>query len=59
MEKVTILNTQCFEPIQLSKFGSIYFIDGGGNHRVCQAKFLGLETAPCEVTEFVLVNDIQ
>lgn len=61
MEKVkeAILNTQCFEPIQLSKFGSIYFIDGGGNHRVCQAKFLGLETVPCEVTEFVLVKDIQ
>ena len=61
MEKVkeAILNTQCFEPIQLSKFGSIYFIDGGGNHRVCQAKFLGLETVPCEVTEYVLVKDIQ
>lgn len=57
--KEAILNTQCFEPIQLSKFGSIYFIDGGGNHRVCQAKFLGLETVPCEVTEFVLVKDIQ
>lgn len=60
MEKVkeAILNTQCFEPIQLSKFGSIYFIDGGGNHRVCQARFLGLETVPCEVTEYVLVKDI-
>ena len=55
--KVAILNTKCFEPIQLSKFGSIYFIDGGGTHRVCQAKFLGLETVPCEVTEFVLVKD--
>ena len=56
MEKVkeAILNTKCFEPIQLSKFGDIYFIDGGGNHRVCQAKFLGLETVPCEVTEFVI-----
>lgn len=60
MEKVkeAILNTQCFEPIQLSKFGSIYFIDGGGNHRVCQARFLGLETVPCEVTEYVLVKEI-
>lgn len=59
MEKVkeAILNTQCFEPIQLSKFGSLYFIDGGGNHRVCQAKFLGLETVPCEVTEFVPVKN--
>ena len=55
--KVAILNTKCFEPIQLSKFGDLYFIDGGGNHRVCQAKFLGLETVPCEVTEFVLVKD--
>ena len=57
--KEAILNTQCFEPIQLSKFGSIYFIDGGGNHRVCQAKFLGLETVPCEVTEFISVIEIQ
>lgn len=31
--KEAILNTKCFDPIQLSKFGSIYFIDGGGNHR--------------------------
>ncbi len=57
--KEAILDTKCFEPTQLGKFGSIYFIDGGGNHRVCQAKFLGLETVPCEVTEFVLVKDIQ
>ena len=47
-----INNTQCFEPIQLSKFGNIYFINGGGNHRVCQAKFLGMETVPAEVTEW-------
>ena len=57
--KEAIFNTECLEPIQLSKFGSIYFIDGGGNHRVCQAKFLGLEAVPCEVTEFVLVKEIQ
>lgn len=56
--KEAILNTQCFEPIQLSKFGPTYFIDGGGNHRVCQARFLGLETVPCEVTEYGLVKDI-
>lgn len=37
-----------------SKYGDIYFINGGGNHRVCQAKFLGIETTQCEVTEFVL-----
>lgn len=48
-----ILNTKCFEPIHLSKFGNHYFIDGGCNHRVCQAIFLGLETVPCEVTEYV------
>ena len=53
--KSAILNTQCFEPIHLRKYGSFYFIDGGGNHRVCQAKFLGLETIPCEVTEYVKV----
>lgn len=52
--RAAILDTGCFEPIQLSKFGDMYFIDGGGNHRVCQAKFLGLETVPCEVTEYVL-----
>lgn len=48
--RAAIFNTNCFEPIQLSKYDDIYFIDGGGNHRVCQAKFLGLETVPCEVT---------
>ena len=57
--KEAILNTECCEPIQLSKFDSIYFIDGGGNHRVCQAKFLSLETVPCEVTEFVLAKYLQ
>lgn len=55
--KEAILNTQCFEPIQLSKFGPIYFIDGGGNQRVCQAQFLGLGTVPCEVTEYVLSKE--
>ena len=52
--RAAILDTSFFEPIQLSKFGDLYFIDGGGNHRVCQAKFLGLEMVPCEVTEYVL-----
>lgn len=47
-----INNTQCFEPIRLSKFGNIYFINGGGNHRVCQAKFLGMETVLAKVTEY-------
>lgn len=55
--KEAIFNTQCFEPIQLSKFGSSYFIDGGGNHRFCQARFLGLDTVPCEVTEYVLSKE--
>lgn len=52
--KEAIFNAKCFEPIHLSKYGDIYFINGGGNHRVCQAKFLGVETVPCEVTEFVI-----
>ena len=39
--------------ISLSKYGDAYFIDGGGNHRVCQAKILNLETVPCKVTENV------
>lgn len=47
-------NTKCFEPIHLSIYGDFYFISGGGNHRVCQAKFLGLETVPCEVTEYFI-----
>lgn len=51
--KEAILNTKCFEPIHLRKYGSLYFIDGGGNHRVCQAKFLGMESVPCVVTEYV------
>ena len=54
--KEAIYNTKCFEPIHLQKYGRIYFIAGGGNHRVCQAKFLGLETEPCEVTEYVYVG---
>ena len=41
--KKAILNTSCIEPIHLSKYGDLYFINGGGNHRVCQAKFLGIE----------------
>lgn len=56
--KEAILNTQCFEPIHLSKYGDIYFINGGGNHRVCQAKFLGIDTVQCEVTEFVIEKTI-
>lgn len=52
--KEAIFNTQYFEPIHISKYGDIYFINGGGNHRVCQAKFLGIETIQCEVTEFVI-----
>ena len=52
--KASIYNANCFEPIHLRKYEDLYFIDGGGNHRVCQAKFLGLEMLPCEVTEYVL-----
>ena len=52
--KDAIFNTKCFEPIHLSKYGELYFINGGGNHRVCQAKFLGIETVQCEVTEYFI-----
>lgn len=48
-----INNTQVSERICLSKYGDAFFIDGGGNHRVCQAKILNLETVPCKVTENV------
>ena len=46
------------EPIRLSKIGDLYFIDGGGNHRVCQARMLGVEKVKGEVNvkEFVLVK---
>ena len=54
--RAAILNTNCFEPIQLSKFGDLYFVDGGGNHRVCQAKFLGIEEVPCEVSEWKMAR---
>lgn len=40
------------EPIRLSKFGELYFIDGGGNHRVCQARMLGVEKVRGEVREW-------
>ena len=46
-------DTEFFERIHLRRYEDLYFIDGGGNHRVCQAKFLGVETVPCEVTEYV------
>lgn len=48
-----INDTQVSDRICLSKYGDAYFIDGGGNHRVCQAKILNLETVPCEVTKVV------
>ena len=48
-----INDTQVTDRISLSKYGDAYFIDGGGNHRVCQAKILNLETVPCKVTENV------
>lgn len=51
-----ILKTKCFEPIHLRKYGGMYFVDDGGNHRVCQARFFGLETVPCEVTEYVKID---
>ena len=51
-----ILDAGGFEPIRLSKFGELYFVDGGGNHRVCQAKFLGIEEVPCEVREWVMTR---
>lgn len=49
-----ISNNGGYERIHLFKFEKLYFIAGGGNHRVCQAKFLGVERVPCEVTEKVL-----
>ena len=47
-----ICDSGALEPIRLSKFGELYFIDGGGNHRVCQARMLGMEKVICEVTEY-------
>lgn len=52
--KSIIYNTKVFSRIHLCKYENMYFICGDGNHRVCQAKFLGLEMVPCEVTEYVL-----
>ena len=48
-----ILSGWTLEPIRLSKFGDLYFIDGGGNHRVCQARFLGVEKVKGEVREYL------
>lgn len=47
-----ILSGGALEPIQLSKFGGLYFVDGGGNHRVCQARMLGVEKVRGEVREW-------
>ena len=52
--KEAIYGGNVSSPIHLCKYENMYFISGDGNHRVCQAKFLGLEMVPCEVTEFVL-----
>lgn len=51
--KAAIINASG-ERIYLSKYGDHYFIDGGGNHRVCQARFLDIHKIPCFVTEYVL-----
>lgn len=40
--------------ISLAKYDCYYFIEGDGNHRVCQARFLRLEKVPCVVNEYVL-----
>ena len=56
MDEASVRRAICdggaLEPIRLSKFGELYFIDGGGNHRVCQARMLGVEKVICEVTEY-------
>ena len=56
VDEVSVRRAICdggaLEPIRLSKFGELYFIDGGGNHRVCQAKMLGVEQATGEVREW-------
>ena len=52
--KASINNANAFNKIHLCKYENMYFVDGDGNHRVCQAKFLGVEMVPCEVTEYVL-----
>lgn len=42
-------------PVRLYKFGNSYFISEG-LHRSVHAKFLGLETIRCSVTEFFFEN---
>lgn len=53
-EMTEIIVVTAWRGNHFSKYGDIYFINGSGNHRVCQAKFLGIETVQCEVTEFVI-----
>ena len=56
VDEVSVRRAICdggaLEPIRLSKFGELYFIDGGGNHRVCQARMLGVEKVKGEVREW-------
>lgn len=40
------------EKKSIAKYSNLYLISGGGNHRICLAKFLGLEKIKVEITEY-------
>lgn len=40
------------EKKSVAKYGDIYLISAGGNHRICLAKFLGLEKIKVEISEY-------
>ena len=42
------------QPIVLHQYGDEYFICGGGNHRICHAKFAGLSHIRVEVEQHLL-----
>lgn len=42
------------QPIALAKYGEEYVILGGGNHRICHAKFAGISTLRLRVQEYVI-----
>jgi hypothetical protein len=42
------------QPITLAKYGEEYIIYGGGNHRICHAKYIGIPTLLLRVQEYVI-----
>lgn len=56
--KVFIQDESIGEKKSLTKINERYYIDGGGNHRVCYAKFLEYEQIACSIMERVFDEEV-